>query len=81
MTDASKNVPENIHLPIKTYNGARSRLPSWIKKGAQIALAGVIVAVIGTGKVSTYWEGFLQTTGALLAAAGLFMILYTVAVE
>ena len=75
------DIDETYGRQARTYNGARSFLPSWAKKGAIIALAGLMLAFLGSFDTSPYWTGFLQTTGSMLTAAGLFMVMYSLLLE
>lgn len=75
------DIDETYGRQARIYSGARSILPSWAKKGAMIALAGLMLAFLGSFDASPYWTGFLQTTGSILTAAGLFMVMYSLLPE
>jgi hypothetical protein len=62
---------------VTTFNDPLSKLAVMQKRGILIALIGLLVAFLGGPESSPYWEGFLQTTGALLTAAGAFLFLYS----
>lgn len=62
---------------VQTFNQPLGRLAVMQKRGVLIALVGLLVAFFGGLERSWYWTDFLLDTGAVLTAAGLFLVLYS----